>query len=43
MIRQFIDEKIAALKHAMDDMEAFYTSQLAEIKRERLEWVRRII
>ena len=39
VIRQFIDEKIAALKRAMDDMEAFYTPQLAEIKRERLEWV----
>ena len=39
VIRQFIDEKIAALKRAMDDTEAFYTAQLAEIKRERLEWV----
>ena len=39
VIRQFIDEKIAALKRAMDDTEAFYTAQLAEIKRERWEWV----
>ena len=39
VIYEFVDEKIAALERARDDTEAFYTAQLDEIKRERLEWV----
>ena len=39
VICEFLDEKIAALERTRDDMEAFYTAQLDEIKRERLEWL----